>query len=111
MLASPAFPLHYVAASQLCREIGACDLWFASQAIKTPLLRSESQWSDESYGKDEQVQDGNLPSKLGLQQQPPAVVNILDAQKSVRLVERPLEGSEKTLTLEVTLKPLTEMGN
>ncbi len=63
------------------------------------------------YGKDEQVQNGNLSSKLGLQQQPPAVVNVLDAKKSVRLVERPLEGSEKTLTLEVTLNPLTEAGN
>jgi beta-lactamase regulating signal transducer with metallopeptidase domain len=60
------------------------------------------------YGKDEQIQNGNLPSKLGLQQQPPAVVNVLDSQKSVRLVERPLEGSEKTLTLEVLLNPLTE---
>ena len=44
--ASP-LPLQYVAASQLCREFGQCDLWFAPQAIRTPLLRSESQLSEQ----------------------------------------------------------------
>ncbi len=58
------------------------------------------------YGKDDQIQNADLPGQLGEQQQKPDVVNVLDAQKSVRLVERPLEGSEKTLTLEVTLNPL-----
>ena len=41
-------PLQYVAASQLCREFRAFDLWFAPQAIGTPLLRSESPLSEQS---------------------------------------------------------------
>jgi beta-lactamase regulating signal transducer with metallopeptidase domain len=59
------------------------------------------------YG-DQQIQAADLPFKILDQKQAPAVVNVLDAQKSVRLVDRPLEGSEKTLTLEVLLNPLTE---
>jgi beta-lactamase regulating signal transducer with metallopeptidase domain len=81
------------------------------RTIQLQLKPSDDQTAvklQSGYGKDEQIQNGNLPSKLGLQQQPPAVVNVLDSQKSVRLVERPLEGSEKTLTLEVLLNPLTE---
>jgi beta-lactamase regulating signal transducer with metallopeptidase domain len=58
------------------------------------------------YGEDQQIQNADLPFQLGEQLQKPAIVNVLDAQKSVRLVERPLEGSEKTLTLEVLLNPL-----
>ncbi len=56
-------------------------------------------------GKDEQIQNADRSFQLGEQQQKPAIVNVLDAQKTVRLVERPLEGSEKTRTLEVTLNP------
>ncbi|MFO1003022.1 MAG: M56 family metallopeptidase [Planctomycetaceae bacterium] len=63
------------------------------------------------YGEnDQQIQNADLPFRILQQQNAPAIVNVLDAQKSVRLVERPLERSEKTLTLEVTLNPLTEAG-
>jgi hypothetical protein len=62
-----------------------------------------SEAATSGYGKDEQIQNADLPFQLGEQQHAPAIVNVLDAQKSVRLVERPLEGSEKTLTLEVLL--------
>lgn len=62
-----------------------------------------------SYG-DQKIENADLPFKILDQKQAPEVVNVVDAQKSVRLVERPLEGSEKTLTLEVILNPLTEVG-
>ncbi len=62
------------------------------------------------YGEDQKNQSADLPFKIEDQKQAPAVVNVVDAQKSVRLVERPLEGSEKTLTLEVILNPLTDAG-
>lgn len=60
------------------------------------------------YGEDQKIQNADVRFTILDQKQAPAVVNVLDAQKSVRLVERPLEGSEKTLTLEVLLNPLTE---
>ena len=63
------------------------------------------------YGKNDQIQNADLPFGLGEQQHAPAIVNVLDAQKSVRLVERRLEGSEQTLTLEVSLHQSTDVGN
>lgn len=63
------------------------------------------------YGEDQKIQNADLPFKIQDQQQPPAVVNVLDAQKSARLVERPLEGSGESLTLEVILKPSSEVLN
>ncbi|MBL8819974.1 MAG: M56 family metallopeptidase [Planctomyces sp.] len=57
------------------------------------------------YGKDEQIQNADLPFGLADQQHASAIVNVLDAQKSVRLVERRLVRSEKTLTLDVSLHP------
>ena len=63
------------------------------------------------YGKNEQIQKADLPFKILNQKQAPAVVNVLDAQKSVRLVDRPLEGSEKTLTLELSLHHSSDVGN
>ncbi len=63
------------------------------------------------YGKDEQIQNAVLQFKLGEQQQAPKIVNVLDVQKTVRLVERSLEGSEKTLTLAVNLHQSTDVGN
>ncbi len=63
------------------------------------------------YGKDDQIQNADLPFGLGEQQHIPAIVNVLDAQKSVRIVERRLERSEKTLTLEVNLHKSTDIGN
>jgi hypothetical protein len=56
------------------------------------------------HGNDQQVQDTLLPFRLQ-QQQSPGIVNMLDAGKSVRLVDRQLEGTEKQLTLEVKLVP------
>lgn len=48
------------------------------------------------YRQDEQIQNADFS------------FNILDAHKSVRLVERPLEGSEKRLTFGVKLVPLAD---
>ena len=45
---APALPLQYVYASQLPEGLGTRDLWFAPQAIRTPLLRSQSQRSGQS---------------------------------------------------------------
>ncbi len=59
-------------------------------------------------GENEQIQNADLPFKIRDQQPVPAIVNLLDAKKSIRLLERPLEGSEKTLTLEVSLQPLAD---
>ena len=60
-------------------------------------------------GEEEQIQNSDLPFKLRDQQPGPAIVNVLDAQKSVRLLERPLEGSEQSLSLDVLLVRLSDI--
>jgi hypothetical protein len=64
---------------------------------------------ESGYGEDKQMQNADLPFRILDQQNAPAIVNVVDAQKSVRLVERPLDGSAKLLTLDVQLLPQSEI--
>jgi hypothetical protein len=64
---------------------------------------------ESGYGEDKQMQNADLPFRILDQQNAPAIVNVVDAQKSVRLVKRPLDGSAKLLTLDVQLLPQSEI--